>query len=145
MKLLQFLMSLNNVFQPIRGSLLSRETLPDVKVFGFVSKSNNWTNNRNKKVDNKKYGNTVNIGNNRGPNPNLFCKNITKLGHTIDRCFDLIVYPPGCNKNPGPKQKGFKSFKANSASTSNENGTSLSFTNEQMLMNLINEVPSGNM
>nr|GEU96143.1 hypothetical protein [Tanacetum cinerariifolium] len=36
---------------------------------------------------------------------------------------------------------------ANTASTSNENGTTLSFTNKQMmkLMNLINDVPSGNM
>nr|GEV54870.1 putative reverse transcriptase domain-containing protein [Tanacetum cinerariifolium] len=36
---------------------------------------------------------------------------------------------------------------ANNASTSNENGTTLSFTNKQMmkLMNLINDVPSGNM
>ncbi|GKA40484.1 hypothetical protein Tco_0733077 [Tanacetum coccineum] len=117
------------------------------QVFGFVSKSNNWTNNGNKKVDNKKYGNNVNIGNNRGPNPNFLCKNYGKVGHTIGRCFDLIGYPPGYNKNPGPKQNGFKSFNANSASTSNENGTSLSFTNEQMmkLMNIINEVPSGNM
>ncbi|GJX85397.1 ribonuclease H-like domain-containing protein [Tanacetum coccineum] len=47
--------------------------------------------------------------------------------------------------NPGPKQTGFKTFNANSTSTSNENGTSLSFTNQQImkLMNLINEVPSG--
>ncbi|GKA40601.1 ribonuclease H-like domain-containing protein [Tanacetum coccineum] len=117
------------------------------QVSGFVSKSNNWTNNRNKKVDNKKYGNTVNAGNNRGTNPNLLCKNCGNVGHTIDRCFDLIGYPPGYNKNPDPKQNGFKSFNANSASTSNENGTSLSFTNEHMikLMNLINEVPYGNM
>ncbi|GJU23108.1 ribonuclease H-like domain-containing protein [Tanacetum coccineum] len=51
------------------------------------------------------------------------------------------------NKNLGPKQNGFKSINANTASTSNENGTSFSFTNEQMkkLMKLINEVPSRNM
>ncbi|GKA50886.1 ribonuclease H-like domain-containing protein [Tanacetum coccineum] len=88
------------------------------QVSGFVSKSNNWTNMGNKKV-----------------------------GHTIVMCFNLIGYPPSYNENHGPMQSGFKSFNANSASTSNENDTSLFFTNEQMmkLMNLINKVPSGNM
>nr|GEX10893.1 ribonuclease H-like domain-containing protein [Tanacetum cinerariifolium] len=153
MKFMQILICLNDVFQPIRCSLLSRETLPDVKdafaiiskeeshrgivssssfsfscsvskpqVCGFMSKTNNWTNNRNKKVDNKKYGNTVNTGNNKGPNPNFLFKNYGKVGHSIDRCFDLIGYPLGYNKNFGPKQNGFKSFNANTASTSNENG-----------------------
>nr|GEZ05864.1 ribonuclease H-like domain-containing protein [Tanacetum cinerariifolium] len=73
--------------------------------------------------------------------------NLRKVGHTIDRCFDLIGYPPGYDKNLVLKQNGFKSSNANFAFTSNENGTSLSFTNEHMmrLMNLINEVPSRNM
>ncbi|GKB25561.1 ribonuclease H-like domain-containing protein [Tanacetum coccineum] len=59
----------------------------------------------------------------------------------------LIGYPPGYNKNPCPKKNGSKTVNADSASTSNENGTSLSFTNEQImkLVNLINKVPSGNM
>ncbi|GJY76726.1 integrase, catalytic region, zinc finger, CCHC-type containing protein [Tanacetum coccineum] len=70
----------------------------------------------------------------------------TKVGHAVDRCFDLIGYPRGYNKNLGPKQNGYnKTFNVNSASISNDNGTSLSFTNEQImkLMNLINDVPSG--
>nr|GFA66896.1 ribonuclease H-like domain-containing protein [Tanacetum cinerariifolium] len=98
-KLMQFLMGLNDVFQPIRSSLMSRETLPDVKdafaivsreeshrgldssssgfvtkpqVSSFMAKSNNWSNNGNKKADNnKRFGNSRN---NRGPNPNLHCK-----------------------------------------------------------------------
>nr|GEV26842.1 hypothetical protein [Tanacetum cinerariifolium] len=75
-KLMQFLMGLNDVFQPIKSSLLSRENLPDVKdaftiisreesyrgiassssgsvfkprIFGFMAISNNWTNNGNKR------------------------------------------------------------------------------------------------
>ncbi|GKC75739.1 hypothetical protein Tco_1126513 [Tanacetum coccineum] len=178
MKLMQFLMGLNDEFQPIRSSLLSRQTLPDVKdsfaiifieeshrgiaspssgsmskpqISGFVSKTNNWSNNGNKKIDNKKVrnfgNNSNNNGNNRGPNLNLLCKNYGKVGHTNDMCFDLIVYPRGYNKNPGSKQNDFKNFNANFASTSSENGATLSFTNEQImkLMNLIIDVPSGNM
>ncbi|GKD26884.1 ribonuclease H-like domain-containing protein, partial [Tanacetum coccineum] len=38
-KLMQFLMGLNDVFQPIRSSILARETLPDVKdAFAIISK-----------------------------------------------------------------------------------------------------------
>ncbi|GJR18570.1 ribonuclease H-like domain-containing protein [Tanacetum coccineum] len=38
-KLMQFLMGLNDVYQPIRSSLLSRETLPDVKdAFAIISR-----------------------------------------------------------------------------------------------------------
>nr|GEZ07173.1 hypothetical protein [Tanacetum cinerariifolium] len=142
MKLMQFLMDLNEGFQPIRSSFLSKETLPDVKdafaiifreeshrgmassssvskpqVSRFVAKSNNWSNNGNKRIDNnKKFGNTINTGNYRGPNPNLLCKNYKK------------------------------SFNANTATSSSENGTTLSFTNKQMmkLMNLINDMPSWN-
>ncbi|GKB11287.1 ribonuclease H-like domain-containing protein, partial [Tanacetum coccineum] len=170
-KLKQFLMGLNDVFQPIRSSLLARETLPDVKyafviisreeshrgiasssygsvtkpqVSSFVAKSNSWNNNRNKKIDiNKRVGNSTN---NRVPNRNLHCTNCGKVGHTVDRCFDIIGYPLGYNKNTGPKPNGPRYFNANSVSSSSEKGASLSFTNEQMmkLINLINEAPSGN-
>nr|GEW08474.1 ribonuclease H-like domain-containing protein [Tanacetum cinerariifolium] len=63
-----------------------------------------------------------------------------KVEHTIDRCFDIIGYPPVYVKNPDPR-----TFNANFVSSSNEKGASLSFTNGQMmkLMNLINESPSG--
>ncbi|GKD57346.1 hypothetical protein Tco_1290733, partial [Tanacetum coccineum] len=150
---------------------LARETLPDVKdafaiisreeyrrgiafssfgsvtkpqVSSFVAKSNSWNNNRNKKIDNNKR--VRNSTNNRGPNPNLYCTNYGKVGHTVDRCFDIIGYPPGYNKNTGPKSNGTRTFNANSVSSSSEKGASLSSTNEQMikLMNLINEEPSEN-
>nr|GEX20172.1 ribonuclease H-like domain-containing protein [Tanacetum cinerariifolium] len=125
-KLMKFLMGLNDVFQPIRSSLLSRETLSDVKddfaivsreeshrsiascssgsvpksqVSGFVAKSNAWTNNGIKRY----------------------------------------------NKNPSLKSNVPKTFNVNSATSSNEKGASMSFTNEPMLklMNLINDAPSG--
>lgn len=90
MKLMQFLMGLNDVYQPIRSSILSRESLPDVKdafaivsreeshrgiassssgsdsksqIAGFASKTN-WSNHGNKRFDNKKFVNTGNNNNN---------------------------------------------------------------------------------
>ncbi|GKB15425.1 ribonuclease H-like domain-containing protein [Tanacetum coccineum] len=138
-----------------QSSLLARETLPDVKdafsinsreeshrgiassssgyvtkplVSSFVAKSNSWNNIGNKKFDNnKRVGNSTN---NTGPNPNLNCTNCGKVGHTVDRCFDIIGYPPGYNKNSGTKPNGPRTFNANSVSSSSMKGASLSFTNE---------------
>ncbi|GKB69217.1 ribonuclease H-like domain-containing protein, partial [Tanacetum coccineum] len=90
----------------------SSGSLAKPQISGFVSSTNNWSNNGNKKND---------------------CK-----------CFDLIGYPPGYNRNPAPRPNNFRPYSANNASPL-ENGAPLSFTNEQMmkLMNLINDVPSG--
>nr|GEU69082.1 reverse transcriptase domain-containing protein [Tanacetum cinerariifolium] len=128
----------------ITSSSSSSVTKPQVS--GFVAKSNTWTNNGNKTVDNnKKFGNSFNSSNNRCPNPILHCINYGKLGHTVDRCFDIIDYTLGYNKNLGPKPNGPRTFNANTVSSSNEKGSLLSSTNERMLklMNLINEAPSG--
>nr|GEW35555.1 retrovirus-related Pol polyprotein from transposon TNT 1-94 [Tanacetum cinerariifolium] len=133
--------------QPIRSSLLARETLPDVKdafaiiprkeshrgiassfsgsvtkpqISSFVAKSNSWNYNGKKIDNNKRIGNSTN---NRGPNPNLHCINCGKVGHTVDRCFDIIGYPPGYNKNSGPKSNGPRIFfNANYVSSSSEKG-----------------------
>ncbi|GJX41688.1 ribonuclease H-like domain-containing protein [Tanacetum coccineum] len=170
-KLMQFLMGHNDVFQPIRRSLIAREILPDVKdafaiisreeshrgiayysshsvtkpqVSCFMDESNSWNNSRNKKFNNNKR--VGNFTNNRGPNPNLYCTNCGKVGYTVERCSDIIGYPSRYNKNSGPKPNGLRTFNANSVSSSSKKGASLSFTNQQMmkLMNLINEAPSGN-
>ncbi|GKA36682.1 hypothetical protein Tco_0723247, partial [Tanacetum coccineum] len=137
---MQFLNSgLNTCSTLLEASFNLRETLPDVKdtmpiiflektlieaspssFFGFLCPTS-------------------------GPNPNLHCTNCEKVSHTVDRCFDIIGYPPGYNKNTGPKSNGPKTFNANSVSSSSEKGSSLPFTNDQMikLMNLY-EAHSGN-
>ncbi|GJX74366.1 putative transcription factor interactor and regulator CCHC(Zn) family protein, partial [Tanacetum coccineum] len=146
-KLIQFLMGLNDVFQPIRSSLIAREILPDVKdafaiiskkeshrgiassfshsvtkpqVSCFVDKSNSWNNNRDKKFNNNKR--VGNFTNNRGHNPNLHCTNCGKVGYTVERCFDIIGYPSGYNKNFGPKPNGLRTFNANLVSSSSKKG-----------------------
>nr|GEZ74968.1 ribonuclease H-like domain-containing protein [Tanacetum cinerariifolium] len=126
------------------SSLLARETLPDVKyafaiisreeshrgiassssyvtkpqVLSFVAKFNSWNNSGNKKFNNKKR--VRNSTNNRGPNPNLHCTNCGKVGHTVDKCFDIIGYPSEYKKNTGPKPNGPRTFNANSVSSSFE-------------------------
>ncbi|GKA76645.1 hypothetical protein Tco_0783106, partial [Tanacetum coccineum] len=127
-KLMQFLMGLNDVLQPIRSSLLSRETLLDVKdAFAIISREESHRG----------------IASSSSSSSSSMTK--PQVGHTVDRCFDIIGYPPGYNKNPGPKPNGPRTFNANSVFSSSKKGASLSFTNKQMmkLMNLINETLSG--
>nr|GEU33773.1 ribonuclease H-like domain-containing protein [Tanacetum cinerariifolium] len=107
-------------------SLLARETLPDVKdAFVIISREES-----HRGITSSSSGSVTK----------------PRVGHIVNRGFDIIGYPLGYNKNSGPKSNGPRTFNANSVSSSFEKGASLSFTNEQMikLMNLINEAPSRN-
>ncbi|GKE74125.1 ribonuclease H-like domain-containing protein, partial [Tanacetum coccineum] len=147
LKLMQFLMGLDDIYQPIRSSLLTREILPEVKdafviisreeshkgippssvktdkpqVSAFVSRQNDNNRNRNNNWSNN--GNNVN----RVYYDSFLCKNYGLKGHTVDRCFEIIGYPPG---NVGK----------NDLKTSTR---TVSFTNEHvmklMLTSLLNE------
>ena len=162
-RLMQFLMGLNDVYQNVRSNLLSRDPLPDVKdAFAVVSReeshrgfspgslivksvpaaftvknnANNSNNSNSNSNSNNRRGNT---NNNRGPNPNLLCKHCGLIGHTIDRCFELNGYPPGFKRNPNlVRQNGAnKRFNASSDLSQNLPSTSGSlsgsFTNDQMV------------
>nr|GEX81596.1 ribonuclease H-like domain-containing protein [Tanacetum cinerariifolium] len=127
-------MGLDDVYQPIRSSIMTREILPEAKdafmiisreeshrgippsfvkaekpqVFAFVARQTDNNNNRNR---NWSYnGNNAN----RGNYDSLLCKNCGLKGHTVDRCFELISYPPGFKKNPNLKPvNGFNNSKSN--------------------------------
>ncbi|GJW80547.1 putative RNA-directed DNA polymerase [Tanacetum coccineum] len=59
--------------------------------------SGNWTNGNS-------FGNWSNGNNaNKGNYDSLLCKNCSLKGHTIDRCFEIIGYPPGFKRNPNLK------------------------------------------
>nr|GEU38831.1 ribonuclease H-like domain-containing protein [Tanacetum cinerariifolium] len=81
-----------------------------------------------------------------GPNPNLNCKNYGKFGHTIDRCYEIIGFPPGFKRN---SKIGKQTFNANSDVKSSDKKSSSSisfaFTFEKMqkLLSLINDNGSG--
>ncbi|GJU04360.1 ribonuclease H-like domain-containing protein [Tanacetum coccineum] len=129
----------------IRSNILTREALPLVKeAFAVVSGEESHRNATSvgatkptattftaRAFDNKKMFNANNnIGfgsnsnfNNRGPNPNLKCTNCNNIGHTFDRCFELVGYPV---------------VSSNNATTSN---SPVSLSNEQLarLMSLLND------
>nr|GEX28708.1 ribonuclease H-like domain-containing protein [Tanacetum cinerariifolium] len=174
LKLMQFLMGLDDIYQPIRSSILTREVLPEAKdafliisreesyrgipsssgtvktekaqASAFVSKQSDMNRSRNNNWSSN--GNNVN----RGVYVNLLCKNCGFKGHTNDRCFELIGYPPGFKRNPNLKPNTNGNSKSDSgnfrkgSSNNSETKTSgnVSFTNEQVmkLMSLLNDMGS---
>nr|GEW50258.1 ribonuclease H-like domain-containing protein [Tanacetum cinerariifolium] len=136
-RLMQFLMGLNDVYQPIKSTILAKDPLPNVKdAFyvvskeesykglhpggsganksqpAFVAKTNNNTNNFNRRVNTN--NNNKNVS--RGPNPNLTCTNYGLIGHTVNRCYELIGYPVGFKRNPNlskQSENNNKRFNAN--------------------------------
>ncbi|GJU30252.1 hypothetical protein Tco_1173841 [Tanacetum coccineum] len=143
MRLMQFLIGLNDVYQPLRSSLLSRKTLSDVKdAFAIIYLDKSLIEALPHPL-----GMCLNLKSLvLGPNLNLLCKIFGKVDHTIERCFDIIGYPPGYNKNSSKSDVKSK-FNANVElnETSTHNSPTLSFTNDQMmkLMSLINDMPFG--
>ncbi|GJV39998.1 ribonuclease H-like domain-containing protein [Tanacetum coccineum] len=142
MKLMQFLMGLDDCYQPVKSALLTRGPLLKVKdayttvpieelhrgipesssttelkmsVISFAAKfANNSRSNYNNNNNSTRGSNNNNM--NRGPNPNLVCKNYGMVGHTIERCYEIIGYPPRFKKVSNTiKQSGFnkQNFNAN--------------------------------
>ncbi|GKC31363.1 hypothetical protein Tco_1038657, partial [Tanacetum coccineum] len=82
---------------------------------------------------------------NRGPNPNLKCNHYGKIGHTMDRCFEIVGFPQGFKRN---YNTGKQTFNVNSDVKINYNSASSSssgFSPKQMqkLLNMINDKPFG--
>ncbi|GJV11534.1 ribonuclease H-like domain-containing protein [Tanacetum coccineum] len=100
-KLMQFLMGLDDNYLAIRSNILTREPLPLEKAdFAIISGEEGSNSGSN--------------SNNRGPNPNLNCTNCNKIGHTVHRCFEIIGYPAGYVK---------RNFNSNSKSVGTSNNS----------------------
>ncbi|GJY23649.1 ribonuclease H-like domain-containing protein [Tanacetum coccineum] len=112
-RLMQFFMGLDENYLVIKSNILTREPLSLVKAaFAIVSGKESYRNITftsstkptatafvAKTFDKKRFNNNNNNkgsssnSNNRGPNPNLKCTNCNKIGHTVDRYFEIVVYP----------------------------------------------------
>nr|GEY96049.1 hypothetical protein [Tanacetum cinerariifolium] len=110
---MQFLMGLDDLYVSVRSNIFITDPIPDVRSafatlsmdeshrnsnvhnaksssIDFVARSNNdWFVNRNNQIRRS----------NRRPNTSLVCKYYNMTGYTIDRCFELIGYPPGFKRN----------------------------------------------
>ncbi|GKE79443.1 ribonuclease H-like domain-containing protein, partial [Tanacetum coccineum] len=161
MRLIQFLMGLDDVYQPIRSSLLTREILPEViDAFLIIAREESHRGissssvkiekpqasvfvartNYNKRNNNSNWNNGNSSGNgNRGNYNNLLCKNCGLKGHTVERCFEIIGYPPGFKRNPNLKVQKLMSLlndKSGSAAYANMAGN-LKLNNDVVLFDVL--------
>ncbi|XP_022014149.1 uncharacterized protein LOC110913635 [Helianthus annuus] len=140
-------MGLDDVYQPVRTNMLTREPLPSVKVaFSIVSREES---HRNTSVGSKSQNVSLISKTTqsfeqkrkefRGPNPNLKCTHCNKIGHTVDRCFELVGYPSCFKKKSGGQGgKNFSNTRSNVSSVPSVSPFSpeevaklLSFVNEK--------------
>nr|GEV52780.1 hypothetical protein [Tanacetum cinerariifolium] len=162
MKLIQFLMGLDDVYQPIRSRIFTREILPEAKdAFVIISREeslrgipasssktekpqlsafNSKINNNNKRKGSSNWS----IGNNsnRVNYDSLLYKNCNLKGHTIDRCFEIIGYPLGFKRNTNLKpvnnlnnnnRSNNNDARGGSVGNNDKSSCPLSLGNEQML------------
>nr|GEV96952.1 ribonuclease H-like domain-containing protein [Tanacetum cinerariifolium] len=113
MKLMQFLMGLDDSYMSIKSSILSRDPLPDVKsAYATI-----YSEESHRVVSSSMVGRTSNnnfrpnIANNAGPRHNksnvnrknrssgLVCNECGYNGNISDRCFKIICYPDNFRKN----------------------------------------------
>ncbi|GKB77079.1 ribonuclease H-like domain-containing protein, partial [Tanacetum coccineum] len=130
---------LDDSYMQIRSSILSRETLPDVRsAYATISSEESHRvavgsiagSSQRNQASAFVQGGSSSLNNNRpSKGSGLVCENCGFNGHTIDRCFKIIGYPADCGK-----KKSGQNFKKKSVSNNNSIGKSSSsgFTDEQM-------------
>nr|XP_043625528.1 uncharacterized protein LOC122596949 [Erigeron canadensis]XP_043625531.1 uncharacterized protein LOC122596949 [Erigeron canadensis] len=142
LKLMQFLMGLDDHYQLVRSNILTRVPIPNVKTAfaiisreeshrgvtsaenvakphntAFIAKFDNGKRNfgiknfKNNFESNKSFEQFKPFDKNksferRGPNTSLQCTKCNKFGHTIDRCFELVGYPPGYGRDSQSRRNG---------------------------------------
>ncbi|GKE21292.1 ribonuclease H-like domain-containing protein, partial [Tanacetum coccineum] len=143
MKLMQFLIGLDDTYMHIMSFILSRETIPDVRsAYAIVS---NEEGNFQRSQTSTSFSRP---SNNNRPNDNrnrrtaegstLVCENCGFNGHTIDKCFKIIGYPADFGKRKAGSNFKGKNVSNNTVGFSSSNG----FSDEQMatLISLIKEI-----
>ncbi|KAK1412979.1 hypothetical protein QVD17_34637 [Tagetes erecta] len=147
-KLMQFLMGLDDTYQPLRTQILSKEPLPSVKnAFAIIS---NEESHRGISHTGKTQV-TAFIA--KGPEQKkklnkrepLRCTHCGLTGHTTDKCYELVGYPPNYNKKPNIQRA--QQSKINQPKLVNSaQANSFQFTPEQVnkIMSLICDTSRGN-
>ncbi|GKC41214.1 putative RNA-directed DNA polymerase [Tanacetum coccineum] len=117
----------------VKGSISAFNSRP------YDNKGNN-TSFVPRSGDNKKKFNNSN-----DRNPNLLCKNCNMIGHTIERCFELIGYPPNFKKRSVSSQNVMSNSSVNDKDTVTGASTSHTLNSEQYhrLMSLLSDSGSG--
>ncbi|GJY03014.1 hypothetical protein Tco_0361166 [Tanacetum coccineum] len=161
---MQFLMGLDDVYQPIRSSLLTRDPIPDVKTaFSIISREESHRGSSSSSSGNKAqasvfvakvHNNNNNFKKNLSTkNPNLRCTNPNcgLTSHTIEKCYKIIGYPEHIKKkwaNNG-NNNNQRSVSSNNSSTNTAEvptyvAPSLTTDQIEQLINMLNSKPQSN-
>ncbi|KAJ0779316.1 putative RNA-directed DNA polymerase [Helianthus annuus] len=149
-KLMQFLMGLDNVYQSVRTNLLIKDPLPSVKeAFSIISREESHRNsnvNVSKEQNVGFFAKTNSVIDNRKKiskslNQNLKCSHCNKVGHNIDKCFEIIGYPPWIkNKfSQGKKQIVSNNVVSDSSEVDKNVVSSLTVDQVSKLLSLLNQ------
>ncbi|GKB54908.1 hypothetical protein Tco_0905661 [Tanacetum coccineum] len=135
LKLIQFLMGLDDSYMQIRSSILSRETLRDVRS-AYATISSEVSH----KVVVGIIGGVSGLNNNwQGGGSGLVCENCSFNGHSIDRCFKIIGYLTDFGK-----KKSGQSFKKQNVSNNSVGKSSSSEMNKWPLSYLSSKTIKAN-
>ncbi|GJZ85439.1 ribonuclease H-like domain-containing protein [Tanacetum coccineum] len=168
--LMQFLMGLDESYLEIRSNILTREPLPMVKAAfailngeeshrnvtsvgatkpiatAFAAKTFHNKRRTNNNSNFNKGSSSNSNSNSRGHNSNLKCNNCNKIGHTVDRCFELVGYlacyvKRNFKSNTRPVSSNNASVDGHSNSVSSNNVTTNNSPVKQLsrLMSLFND------
>nr|GEW72590.1 ribonuclease H-like domain-containing protein [Tanacetum cinerariifolium] len=129
--LMQFLMGLDDVFNSVRSIILTTELIPDVKsAFATLSKDElhriSHSSSKNVKARTFAFG--------------VVYKHYNMIGHTIDRCFKLVGYPPGFKKGNG-NQNSYNNVSVVDNKSDHSKGSLHTLTSDQYqrLMNFLSD------
>ncbi|KAJ9542639.1 hypothetical protein OSB04_029145 [Centaurea solstitialis] len=150
-KLMQLLMGLDEVYQPIRSSILTTEPLPSVKTaFSIVSREEShrgvsYSNNSGSKGQSSAFfGKAPEPKRKPGfRNTTLTCKHCGANGHTIERCFKIIGFPKDFQSQRKTfGNNSFRSVQGNNSVTTVDNNISSSFSNYSLTEDQIHKLLS---
>ncbi|XP_057775989.1 uncharacterized protein LOC130994885 [Salvia miltiorrhiza] len=112
---MQFLIGLNSTYSQIRSQIISTTPFPSLsKIFSLVlqeerQRSIEFGLPQSSLTNTEVQGSLINatgIARGRGGRGKFLCTHCGKTSHTVDKCFEIIGYPPGYGRGRG-KPQGF--------------------------------------
>ncbi|XP_057796577.1 uncharacterized protein LOC131012611 [Salvia miltiorrhiza] len=112
---MQFLIGLNSSYSQIRSQIISTAPLPSLqRIFALVLQEERQRSieQQSPVINYENQGSMINaastasIARGRGGRGKFLCTHCGRTSHTVDKCFEIIGYPPGYGRGK-PKSQGY--------------------------------------